>query len=230
MAGSFEWMRQPLFVEVFQFVLYIGFLIFYSAVAFDAIGRLITLIRPQWWVGASVLAAARERMWTFGAPYLGWVVLSALFIAIATGNAETLLRFPPTGSVNREWAENFATLGLFLWLTSGFVRTGGLAVLYTGLTSGELVKLARLMQNGMLVLVGLVLLFPSLFWPGPFAVFGMLAAITSALILMFNGLVMAAVIRRTGAKQASAVRLSPAAGRPFAVLVSDIHFTADVQK
>jgi hypothetical protein len=227
MALLSDWIRAPLFVAVFQFVIYIGFLLLSAAAALEIIARLTAALRPSWRVGVSVFAAASDRMWAFGAPYLGWAVILCGIVIVGTGNADLLFQFPSPGSVDRDWAETFATLGLFLWMTSGLAGVGGTAILNVGLTSGEDVKLARHMQHATLMLVCCCLLLPSILWPGPLAVFGVFAALASAVILHFNGIRLVAFIRRSRSPRASALALLPCVKRPYAIHVSDVHYTME---
>jgi hypothetical protein len=211
-------------VIVFQVVVYVLLLLIYTAVGLTLITRALSALAPSARVVNSVFEAAQQRMWSFGAPYLGWVVLAVAVGLPVSGNG-ALLTFPQAGSQAREWGDNVATVGLFLWMSLSVAGTGGTAILHVGLTSGEDVDLARRIQYVVLAMVLIGPMMLALYWPGPFACLGMAIAVGSSALLHLNAIHLIAVIRRARSPRATAIDDLPRVEHPYAVHLSDVHMT-----
>lgn len=207
----------------FQTATYAFCLIIYTAVALAILSRIVSAAYPSARVANSVLNAATNRLWSAGAPLLGWLVLVVVFGLLLSGHSD-FLSLPPPGSAARIWGNNIATLGVFYWVSQGVTATSGAGVLYTGLKpSDEAYKLARYAQACVLAILGLGPLMFALFRPGPFASVGISIAVLCGLGLQYNGLRLLAVIRRNRAPRASAIETIDSRIRPYAAQLSDIH-------
>ena len=211
------------FLLVFQTAVYAFCLILYTAVALALLSRLLTAFVTSARVANSIFDAAGDRLWSLGAPYLGWLVLFVVFALPVSGHGD-LLRFPPPGSEAREWGENIATLSIFVWVSEGLAITGGTGVLYKGLMrNDQAFKLARYSQYCLMGILALGPLMYALHRPGPFASIGILIAVFSGIALQYDAFRHLAVIRRNRAPRASEIKEIESTQRPYAAHLSDIH-------
>lgn len=224
MVQLLELTRPAVLVTAFQVAVYVTILLLYTAVVLEIVFRVSSAAAPYLRVVNSVLAATRQRMWTFGAPYLGWLALAVAIGLPISGNG-WLLTFPPAGSEARELGDNIATVAVFLWISLGVAGTGGTAILNFGLTKGEDVKLARRLQFVVLLMILLGPMMVALYWPGPFAIVGMMIAVASSLVLHLHAIRLIAFIRRLRSPRATAIEDLAQVAEAYAVQVSDVHFT-----
>ncbi len=212
----------PTIVSILMTVAYAYLLVFSVTVVLVLVSRLFGVVLPSARVAIGVLEAASQRMLVLGGPSVGWAFMLVPVLLIAFDYGQ-LVQFPPSGSPEREFGDNAATLGVFFWIAHGLSFTAGSGVLYSGMKQTDpAFKLAKQSQYLMLAFLSGPLMF-ALYYPGLAASLGMLIAVLCGVAFQYHGLQLLAVIRRNRAPRAAPRELGAPRRAPYAVQISDVH-------
>lgn len=213
----------PTIVSILMTVSYAYLLVFIATVVLALFSRLFGALLPSARVAIGVFEAASQRMLILGGPSVGWTFILVPVLLIAFGYGQ-LVQFPPSGSLEREFGDNAATLGVFLWIGQGLSFAAGSGVLYRGMKQTDpAFKVAKQSQYLLLVFLGFGPLMYVLFHPGPLASFGIVIAVACGVAFQYHGLHLLAVIRRNRAPRAAPREPGAPRRSPYAAQISDVH-------
>jgi Calcineurin-like phosphoesterase len=214
-------------MQAMQAIIYGYLLVIWYSVAVVLLVRIVGVLSPGAKVLHSLLAASNDRLLAFLFNWrISWSISGP---AIAYGVMNRMWDWsvvPPEGSTARRWAEIGAIGCMTVWLNWDVISRGGLPPFLSSLAPGPEIARATIVEGIEWTLQGCVLAAIATLLPGPFAVFGMLAAVLSAMYLNYSSIRMMGFIRRWQAPEAEDLS-SSAGGDPVLLFLSDVHVTAD---